>query len=116
MSRLGPPLETILATFSQNTFIGNCSFSAAVSLRSGIPRINDQFGGHEGMIATNPSVLQGLDACGTRWNPICEGLTFGLAVSRAEQFGNNRCAPTSSFVRVIIGCRLRGKSGSRRQG
>jgi hypothetical protein len=27
--------------------------------------MNNQFGGHEGMIATNPSVLQGLDACAT---------------------------------------------------
>jgi hypothetical protein len=29
--------------------------------------MNNQFG-HEGMIATNPSVLQGLDAGGTSWS------------------------------------------------
>jgi hypothetical protein len=62
----------VLAAFSQNTFIWNCGFlasSAAVSpSRSGIPQMNNQFGGREGMIATNPSVLQGLDAGGTSWN------------------------------------------------
>jgi hypothetical protein len=30
--------------------------------------MNNQFGGHEGMIATNPRVLQGLDAGGTSWS------------------------------------------------
>jgi hypothetical protein len=30
--------------------------------------MNNQFGGHEGMITTNPRVLQGLDACATSWN------------------------------------------------
>jgi hypothetical protein len=30
--------------------------------------MNNQFGGHEGMIATNPSVVQGLDACATSRN------------------------------------------------
>jgi len=29
--------------------------------------MNNQFGGHEVMIATNPSVLQGLDAGGPAW-------------------------------------------------
>jgi hypothetical protein len=58
----------------------NCSFlasSAAVSRRPGISPMNNQFGGHEGMIATVPSVLQGLDVCGTRWNPSCEGPLSG---------------------------------------
>jgi hypothetical protein len=30
--------------------------------------MNSHFGGHEGMIATNPSVPQGLDACAISWN------------------------------------------------
>jgi len=30
--------------------------------------MNNQFGGHEGMIATNPSIPHGLNACATGWN------------------------------------------------
>jgi hypothetical protein len=65
--------------------------------------MNNQFGGHEGIIATNPSVLQGLDACGTRWNPICEGPLSGYRYPGLSNSGITAVHPTSSFVRVIMG-------------
>jgi hypothetical protein len=59
--------------------------------------MNNQFGGHEGMIATNPSVLQELDAGGTSWNLAgnCCCLAFG------SRWGEGYMSPTRCFAPPI---------------
>jgi hypothetical protein len=63
--------------------------------------MNNQFGGHEGMIATNPSVLQGLDAGGTQLEP-CRLVDDRWSVTERSQAIEDRL-PVLVAGEIVVG-------------